>query len=194
MMDAEIALDDDALDDAFVQLTDTGLVVRTSTRSETYIFKHALVQDAASHSLLRATRSHLHRSVVHVLRDHFPNRISTQPELAARHAEAGGMVDDAIAWYEQASEQARSRSEHEEALLFAQRDLARIDRKLTHMVARAVHLPRLVSTQPSTTRLLPEEQSRLRRVRQLSVTGVRRRPDPCLFSSYRRAFLHSNSA
>src|SRR5712692_4608044 len=40
------------------------------------------------------------------------------------------------------------------------------------MVTRAVHLPRLVSTQPSTTRLLPEEQSPLRRVRQLSVTGV----------------------
>ena len=123
IMDAQIGLDDDALDDAFVQLTDTGLVVRSSTQSETYIFKHALVQDAASHSLLRATRSHLHRSVVHVLRDHFPNRISTQPELAARHAEAGGMVDDAIAWYEQASEQARSRSEHEEALLHLHRAL-----------------------------------------------------------------------
>ena len=49
IMDAQIGLDDDALDDAFVQLTDTGLVVRTSTRSETYTFKHALVQDAASH-------------------------------------------------------------------------------------------------------------------------------------------------
>jgi class 3 adenylate cyclase/tetratricopeptide (TPR) repeat protein len=123
VMDAQIGLDDDALDDALVQLTDTGLVVRSGTRSESYTFKHALVQDAASHSLLRATRSHLHRSVVHVLREHFPNRIDVQPELAARHAEAGGMVDDAIAWYEQASEQARARSEHEEALLHLHRAL-----------------------------------------------------------------------
>ena len=116
IMDAQIGLDDDALDDALVRLTDAGLIVRESTQSETYRFKHALVQDAASHSLLRATRSRLHGSVVQVLRDHFPHQIAVQPELAARHAEAAGMVDDAITWYEQASEQATAHSEHEEAL------------------------------------------------------------------------------
>ena len=123
IMDAEIGLDDDALDDALVRLTDAGLVLRESTHSETYLFKHALVQDAASHSLLRATRSRLHRSVVQVLREHFPHQIAVEPELAARHAEAAGMVDDAIAWYEQASEQATARSEHEEALLHLSRAL-----------------------------------------------------------------------
>jgi len=43
--------------------------------------------------------------------------------------------------------------------------------KLTHMVLERVHLPRLVSTQPSTTRLLPEGQPRLRARSSLSVTG-----------------------
>ncbi len=107
-----------------MQLVGTGLVVGAPTGSETYVFKHALVQDAARHSLLRATRSQLHRSVVDVLREHFPHQLLVQPELVARHAEAGGMVDDAIAWYEQASEQASARSEHEEALLHLHRALA----------------------------------------------------------------------
>jgi class 3 adenylate cyclase/tetratricopeptide (TPR) repeat protein len=172
IMDAQIGLDDDALDDAFVQLTDTGLVVRTSTRSETYTFKHALVQDAASSSLLRATRSHLHRSVVHVLRDHFPNRISTQPELAARHAEAGGMVDDAIAWYEQASAQARSRSEHEEALLHLHRALDLLDTQAegTERDQREIALQQTLAAELFVARgySVPEAIAALERVRKLA--------------------------
>ena len=121
LTDAHGSRDADALDDALVRLTDTGLVVRRSPQSETYVFKHALVQDAATHSLLRTNRRELHRSVVHVLRERFPERIVAQPELAARHAEAGDMVDDAIVLYEQASKQASARSAHEEALLHLQR-------------------------------------------------------------------------
>ncbi len=123
LTDAHGSRDADALDDALVRLTETGLVVRRSPQSDTYLFKHALVQDAASHSLLRTTRRQLHRSVVHVLRERFSERIVAQPELAARHAEAGGMVDDAIVLYEQASKQASARSAHEEALLHLQRVL-----------------------------------------------------------------------
>ena len=172
IMDAQIGLDDDALDDALVRLTDAGLVVRSSTRSETYIFKHALVQDAASHSLLRATRSHLHRSVVHVLRDHFPNRIAIQPELAARHAEAGGMVDDAIAWYEQASEQARARSEHEEALLHLHRalDLLATEAESIERDQREIALQQTLAVELFVARgySVPEAIAALERVRELA--------------------------
>ncbi|MDQ1458805.1 MAG: hypothetical protein QOI08_289 [Actinomycetota bacterium] len=115
--------DDDALDNALVRLTDAGLVVRRSPSSGTYVFKHALVQDAASNSLLRTARRQVHRSVVHVLRARFSERIVGQPELAARHAEAGGMVDDAIELYEEASKHASARSAHDEALLHLHRAL-----------------------------------------------------------------------
>ena len=84
--------------------------------------------------------------------------------------------------------------EHEEARSLLSATLRASTASSPTIVARAVHLPRLVSTRLSTTRLLPEEQSRLRRVRQLSVTGVRRWPHPCPFSPYRRAFLRLNSA
>ncbi|HEY5170771.1 MAG TPA: adenylate/guanylate cyclase domain-containing protein, partial [Acidimicrobiia bacterium] len=65
------------LDDALEQLTANGLILRRSP--DTYVFKHALVQDAAIHSLLRTTRGELHRGVVRVLRDEFPTRIAAQP-------------------------------------------------------------------------------------------------------------------
>ncbi len=171
-MDAQIGLDDDALDDALVRLTDTGLVARASTRSENYIFKHALVQDAASHSLLRATRSSLHRSVVNVLREHFPHRIAMQPELAARHAEAAGMIDDAIAWYEQASEQARARSEHEEALLHLYRalDLLATEAESIERDRREIALQQTLAVELFVARgySVPEAIAALERLRDLA--------------------------
>jgi tetratricopeptide (TPR) repeat protein len=172
IMDAQIGLDDNALDDALVRLTDAGLVLRESTHSETYLFKHALVQDAASHSLLRATRSRLHGSVVQVLREHFPHQIAVRPELAARHAEAAGMVDDAIAWYEQASEQAKARSEHEEALLHLSRalDLLTSEPESMERDQREIPLQQRLAVELFVARgySVPEAITALERVRELA--------------------------
>lgn len=82
------------------------------------------MQDAASQSLLKTTRRELHARVVHVLRAHFPDRLAAQPEVAARHAEAGGLPHDAIDLYLQAAEQAAARSAHEEAFGHLSRALA----------------------------------------------------------------------
>ena len=56
----------------------------------TYLFKHALVQDAAYQSLLRSTRQQHHQRIAQVLEAHFPDICETQPELLAQHyTEAG---------------------------------------------------------------------------------------------------------
>jgi hypothetical protein len=60
-------------------------------------------------------------------------------------------------------------------------------------LARVVHLPR-VSTQPSTTRLLHEEQAQLLRASSAECDRVRRWPYPCPSSPYRRGFLRLDSA
>jgi len=172
IMDAQIGVDDDALDDALVVLTDAGLVLRESTYGETYVFKHALVQDAASHSLLRATRSRLHGSVVQVLREHFPHQIAMQPELAARHAEAAGMVGDAITWYEQASAQATARSEHEEALLHLSRalELLATEPESTERDQHEIRLQQTLAVELFVARgySVPEAITALERVRELA--------------------------
>src|SRR5205814_2340628 len=50
-----------------------------------YIFKHALIRDAAYHSLLRSTRQQYHQGIARVLAEQFPDTAATQPELVAHH-------------------------------------------------------------------------------------------------------------
>ena len=56
----------------------------------TYVFKHALIQEAAYQSLLRSTRQQYHQRIAQVLEARFPETVETQPELLAHHyTEAG---------------------------------------------------------------------------------------------------------
>lgn len=48
-----------------------------------YLFKHALVRDAAYLSLLKRTRQRYHRRIAQVLEERFPETGETQPELVA---------------------------------------------------------------------------------------------------------------
>src|SRR5262249_22022263 len=47
----------------------------------TYIFKHALIQDAAYQSLLKSTRQQYHQRIAQVLASQFPETTVAQPEL-----------------------------------------------------------------------------------------------------------------
>ena len=82
----------------------------------TYTFKHALVQEAAYGSLLKRTRQELHGRVVRALVAQFPERAEAEPELVALHAEAAGLADEAVTYYQRAAEQAQKRSAHEETI------------------------------------------------------------------------------
>jgi predicted ATPase len=55
----------------------------------TYIFKHALVRDAAYAMLSRSKRQQVHRRISDALEKNFPNTIETRPELLAHHLEQG---------------------------------------------------------------------------------------------------------
>src|SRR5207344_1507480 len=50
-----------------------------------YVFKHALIQDAAYASLLKSTRQQVHQQVAKVLEALFPETAEIQPELLAYH-------------------------------------------------------------------------------------------------------------
>jgi predicted ATPase len=62
----------------------------------TYLFKHALVQEAAYQSLLRSTRQQYHQRIAQVLEAQFPESATTQPELLAHHYTEAGVVAQAI--------------------------------------------------------------------------------------------------
>jgi predicted ATPase len=68
-----------------------GLLFRQgSAPRATYLFKHALVQDAAYGTLLREPRRALHARIAEAIESQFAEIADTQPELLARHyMEAG---------------------------------------------------------------------------------------------------------
>src|SRR5262249_22736931 len=78
---------DAQLEDALEQLVSSGLVFRRGTPpNQSFIFKHALVQDAAYNSLLRRQRQELHARIGKVLEAQFPETVATQPEILADHS------------------------------------------------------------------------------------------------------------
>ena len=83
----------------------------------TYVFKHALVQDAAYQSLLKSRRQILHQRIAESLTKRFPNRAAEEPSLVAHHFTKAGMPDAAIEWWERSGSQAMRRFANSEAVV-----------------------------------------------------------------------------
>jgi class 3 adenylate cyclase/tetratricopeptide (TPR) repeat protein len=81
----------------------------------TYVFKHALIQDAAYQSLLRSTRQQQHQRIAQVLETRFPEIVETQPALVAQHYTEAGLIEQAIPYWRRTGQQARQRSANLEA-------------------------------------------------------------------------------
>jgi predicted ATPase len=81
-----------------------------------YLFKHALIQDAAYQSLLKSTRQQYHQRIAQVLAERFAETIQTQPELVAHHYTEAGLIPQALPFWQQAGERAVQRSANIEAI------------------------------------------------------------------------------
>ncbi len=57
-----------------------------------YIFKHALIQDAAYQSLLKRTRQQYHQKVAALMEERFPETVAAHPELVAHHYTEAGLA------------------------------------------------------------------------------------------------------
>jgi predicted ATPase len=82
----------------------------------TYLFKHALIQDAAYTSLLKGVRQQVHQQAAQVLEAQFPEAVATQPELVTRHYTEAGRTEQAIPYWQRAGQQALQRSANLEAV------------------------------------------------------------------------------
>ena len=80
-----------------------------------YVFRHALVQDAAYSSLMRSKRQKLHRRVAETLRNLFPEIVAAAPHVMAHHLSEAGLWADAVGFYHQAGQRALARSANVEA-------------------------------------------------------------------------------
>jgi predicted ATPase len=82
----------------------------------TYLFKHALVQDAAYGTLLRSRRQRLHGRIAATLEDRFPEIAGAQPALLAQHCAEAGLGEKAVGYSLKAGQQAMDRSAMTEAV------------------------------------------------------------------------------
>lgn len=106
------------LQDAITELVDAELVfVRGHLPRMSYIFKHALVQDAAYDSLLRSRRQQLHARIAEALEQRFPERVESEPELLAHHYTEAGLGEPAVEYWLRAGRQAMERSANQEAVV-----------------------------------------------------------------------------
>jgi serine/threonine protein kinase/tetratricopeptide (TPR) repeat protein len=81
-----------------------------------YLFKHALLEDALYNTLVQDKRRELHRRVGDVLAARFPQTVETQPELLGHHYTEAGEVDKAVRYWLQAGQRSRERSAEREAV------------------------------------------------------------------------------
>src|SRR6516164_4232040 len=109
---AEVALKKEReLQSALDALTRAGLLFRQGLPpNATYLFKHALVQDAAYGTLLRGHRQLLHGGIAVTLEDKFPEITATQPGLLAQHYAQAGKNEQALKFWTTAGDRAEQRA------------------------------------------------------------------------------------
>ena len=137
MISALAEIEERALQSGLGQLVaDELLYQRGRPPRSRYLFKHALIQDAAYQSLLKRTRQQYHERVAKLLEDRFPELASTQPELVAHHYTEASCPAQAIAYWLNAGVAAASKSANVEAIAQLGRGLALVD-ALSDMRERA---------------------------------------------------------
>jgi predicted ATPase len=112
---------------ALDRLIATGLLFRHGVPPyASYLFKHALVQDAAYGTLLREPRRALHARIAETLESRFTEIAENQPELMARHCSEAGLVEKAAKFWVKAAERSLAHSAFVEAVAQANLALTRI--------------------------------------------------------------------
>jgi predicted ATPase len=113
------------------RLIRAGLLLRKGRPPHaTYLFKHALVQDAAYGTLLRQPRRALHARIADTIERQFADIAEAQPDLLARHYTEAGLIDKSAVLWGKAGLRSQSRSALVEAI-----------EQLTHALNQIATLP-----------------------------------------------------
>jgi TOMM system kinase/cyclase fusion protein len=109
--------DEPTVQHGLAQLLEAELIYRRGLPPRaTYLFKHALIQDAAYQSLLKSTRQLYHQRIACVLEEEFPETTETEPELLAHHYTEAGLHEQAVGYWQRAGQRAIQRSANVEAI------------------------------------------------------------------------------
>jgi predicted ATPase len=113
------------------RLLQSGLLSREGTPPHAmYLFKHALVQDAAYGTLLREPRRALHARIADAIEERFPEVAESRPETLARHYTEAGLIEKAASLWGKAGQRSLRSAAFPEA-----------ERQLTRALAQITSLP-----------------------------------------------------
>jgi predicted ATPase len=127
LLDAVVRKPEAELSAALDRLVDAGLLFRQGEPPHAnYLFKHALVQDAAYGTLLREPRRALHARIAETLETQFAETAENQPELLARHSTEAGLIEKAALLWGKAGQRSLDRSALVEAVAQLTRALDQI--------------------------------------------------------------------
>ncbi len=115
------------LGSALDRLIQAGLLFRQGVQPHaSYLFKHALVQDAAYGTLLREQRRALHARIAETLENQFTEIAGSRPDLLAHHCTEAGLTEKAAGLWGKAGQQSLARSALVEAVAQLTRALDQI--------------------------------------------------------------------
>jgi class 3 adenylate cyclase/tetratricopeptide (TPR) repeat protein len=127
LLAAIVSLPGAELQAALDRLVAAELVFRRGVAPATsYMFKHAMVRDAAYASLLRKRRRDLHARIASAFEMRFPQILEAQPELLARHFGEAGLTEKAVGYWLRAGRVAAARSANVEAIAHLRVGLASV--------------------------------------------------------------------
>jgi predicted ATPase len=128
LTNAVVPGEESALRRGLGRLVEAQLVFAAQGQStESYSFKHALIQDAAYESLLKRTRHEYHGRIAETLERDFPELTETQPEQLALHYAKAGQPEKAIPYWLKAGQKAVASSANAEAVNHLKQGLALLD-------------------------------------------------------------------
>src|SRR5215813_9116873 len=117
LLQAVASVDETTLQQGLARLVEAELVYQRGLPPRSrYIFKHALIQDAAYQSLLKSSRQQYHQRIAQVLEAQFSDTALLQPELVAHHYTEAGLSAQAGLYWQKAGQRAVERSAHLEAI------------------------------------------------------------------------------
>jgi class 3 adenylate cyclase/tetratricopeptide (TPR) repeat protein len=144
-----------------------------------YTFKHALVQDAAYHSLLKRTRKYYHQQVGDLLERRYPDIAQSQPDLVAQHYVRAENDEKAVDYLTRSADKAAGLYAHteavaalEEAIPHAERlSINNQDRCVLEIVLRLAESLHFLGRRQELVERLLQQQARLDRLADASLAG-----------------------
>jgi tetratricopeptide (TPR) repeat protein len=154
------------------RLIAAGLVFRQGVPPHaTYLFKHALVQDAAYSTLLREPRRALHARIAETLESQFAEIAGSQPELLGHHCSEAALIEKGADYWLRAGRNAAARYANLEAIAHLRRGIEAVDQLPSGPIKERVDLdvqlalgPCVIATQGPTSSMAAATFARARQV------------------------------